>query len=108
MSQNQDKPNHIYLIYMYKEDLAINNQKWLICHKTKQIKKSFNESKNITTIYKFGQNYKLDYCTFYFYKNNNSCLNFWNEKKNNLNMSTGKKKSCIIVVILAKVRTLSL
>ena len=24
----------IYLIYMYKEDLALNNQQWLICHKT--------------------------------------------------------------------------
>ena len=26
--------NHIYLIYMYKEDLALNNLQWLICHKT--------------------------------------------------------------------------
>ena len=25
----------IYLIYMYKKDLALNNQQWLICHKTK-------------------------------------------------------------------------
>ena len=25
--------NHIYLIYMYKEDLALNNQQGLICHK---------------------------------------------------------------------------
>ena len=24
----------IYLIYMYKEDLALNSLKWLICHKT--------------------------------------------------------------------------
>ena len=31
---NQTKPNHIYLIYMYKEDLALNNLQWLICHKT--------------------------------------------------------------------------
>ena len=31
---NQTKPNHIYLIYMYKEDLALNNQQWLICHIT--------------------------------------------------------------------------
>ena len=23
----------IYLIYMYKKDLALNNQQWLICHK---------------------------------------------------------------------------
>ena len=28
--------NHIYLIYMYKEDLALNNLQWLICHKTQQ------------------------------------------------------------------------
>ena len=27
--------NHIYLIYMYKLDLALNNLEWLICHKTK-------------------------------------------------------------------------
>ena len=32
---HKTKPNHIYLIYMYKEDLALNNQQWLICHKTK-------------------------------------------------------------------------
>ena len=25
----------MYLIYMYEKDLAINNQQWLICHKTK-------------------------------------------------------------------------
>ena len=25
----------IYSIYMYKMDLALNNQQWLICHKTK-------------------------------------------------------------------------
>ena len=30
------KLNHIYLIYMYKEDIyALNNLQWLICHKTK-------------------------------------------------------------------------
>ena len=27
--------SYIYLIYMYKEDLALNNLQWLICHKTK-------------------------------------------------------------------------
>ena len=27
--------NHIYLINMYKLDLALNNLQWLICHKTK-------------------------------------------------------------------------
>ena len=30
------KLNHIYLLYMYKQDLALNNLQWLICHKTKQ------------------------------------------------------------------------
>ena len=25
----------IYLIYMYKEDLALNDLQWLICHETK-------------------------------------------------------------------------
>ena len=29
------KLNHIYLIYKYKKDLALNNLQWLICHKTK-------------------------------------------------------------------------
>ena len=32
---HKTQPNHIYLIYMYKEDLALNNLQWLICHKTK-------------------------------------------------------------------------
>ena len=27
--------NHIYSIFMNKEDLALNNLQWLICHKTK-------------------------------------------------------------------------
>ena len=26
----------IYLIYMYKKDLALNNLQWLICHPTKR------------------------------------------------------------------------
>ena len=34
MPSNPTKPNHIYLIYMYKEDLALNNLQWLICHET--------------------------------------------------------------------------
>ena len=30
------KPNQIlYIWYMYKKDLALNNLQWLICHKTK-------------------------------------------------------------------------
>ena len=28
------KPNHICLIYMYEEDLALNNLQWFICNKT--------------------------------------------------------------------------
>ena len=32
---HKTQPNPIYLIYMYKEDLALNNLQWLICHKTK-------------------------------------------------------------------------
>ena len=34
MTSNQTKPNPIYLIYVYKEDLVLNNLQWLICHKT--------------------------------------------------------------------------
>ena len=34
MQKNPTQPNPIYLIYMYKEDLALNNLQWLICHKT--------------------------------------------------------------------------
>ena len=34
MPLNKIKPNHIYLIYMYKQDLALNNLQGLICHKT--------------------------------------------------------------------------
>ena len=30
----------IYLIYIYKKDLALNNLQWLICHKTKPKQKS--------------------------------------------------------------------
>ena len=31
---HKTQPNPIYLIHMYKEDLALNNLQWLICHKT--------------------------------------------------------------------------
>ena len=34
MPKKPTKPNHIYLIYMYKENLS-NNLQELICHKTK-------------------------------------------------------------------------
>ena len=33
---NPTIPFHIYLIYIYKEDLALNNLQWLICHKAQQ------------------------------------------------------------------------
>ena len=26
--------SYIYLIYMYEQDMALNNLQWLICHKT--------------------------------------------------------------------------
>ena len=35
MPKQQTKPNHIYLIDMYKENLTLNNLQWWICHKTK-------------------------------------------------------------------------
>ena len=35
-AKNPTKENHIYLIYMYKEDLALNDQQWFIYHKTQQ------------------------------------------------------------------------
>ena len=34
MPKNPTEPNHIYLIYIHNEDLALNNLQWLICHKT--------------------------------------------------------------------------
>ena len=34
MSKNETQPNHIYLIYMYKEDLALNSLQEFISHKT--------------------------------------------------------------------------
>ena len=35
MPENPTKPNIIYLMYMYKEYVALNNLQWLICNKTK-------------------------------------------------------------------------
>ena len=35
MPYNPTQPSHIYLIYIYKEDLALNNLQWLICHEIK-------------------------------------------------------------------------
>ena len=33
MPENLTQPNYLYLIYGNKEDLALNNRQWLICHK---------------------------------------------------------------------------
>ena len=33
-AMNKMFTNHIYLIYMYKKDLALDYLHWLICHKT--------------------------------------------------------------------------
>ena len=35
MLEKPTKPNHIYLICMYKQNLALNNLQWFIRHKTK-------------------------------------------------------------------------
>ena len=32
--KTQPSQNHMYFIYMYREGLALNNQQWLICHKS--------------------------------------------------------------------------
>ena len=37
---NKTFTHHIYLMYMYKEDLALIIRKWLICHETKQKSKN--------------------------------------------------------------------
>ena len=34
-NETQSNPNNIYLIYMYKRDLTLNNLQLLICHWTK-------------------------------------------------------------------------
>ena len=40
--------NHIYLIYMYKEDLTLNNLQWLMCHKTQTIRTVYILPLNVT------------------------------------------------------------
>ena len=35
--------NHIYLIYMYKQDLVYNNLQGLICHKIQPTNKKYSE-----------------------------------------------------------------
>ena len=54
MPLNSTKPNHIYLIFMYKAGFALSNLQWLICHKTNQ-SKSF-----IFNIYIYIYIYKED------------------------------------------------
>ena len=61
--------NHIYLIYINKPGLALNNLQWLICHKTKpnqtpmknhQLKRKINF--NSTLIKKNYQNDNIKIC----------------------------------------------
>ena len=42
------KPNHIHLKYLYKEDLTLNNQQWLVYNKTKP-----NQTKKDMYIYEY-------------------------------------------------------
>ena len=35
MPYNPTEPNPIYLIYVYKKDMTLNDPHWMICHKTK-------------------------------------------------------------------------
>ena len=44
----------IYLIYIYKKDLALNNLQWLICHKNKPNQKKQNLSMTINCKFKSG------------------------------------------------------
>ena len=37
----------VCLIHMYKKDLALNNQQWLICHKTKPSQTKPNQTKSL-------------------------------------------------------------
>ena len=53
------KPNHIYLINMYKEDLALNNLQWLICHKTKP-KQTILKSFTLEINFQFRKQEKVD------------------------------------------------
>ena len=53
MPLNPTKPNPIYLMYMYKEDLALNNQQWLICHE-------IQPNQNIYSIYMYREDLALN------------------------------------------------
>ena len=43
--------NHINLMYMYKEDLALNNLQWLICHKTEP-NQAINNLRRLSLLHK--------------------------------------------------------
>ena len=57
MPSNPNKLNHIYLIYMYKEDLALNILQWLMCHQTQP-----NQTKpnHIYLIYMYKEDLELN------------------------------------------------
>ena len=57
MPENPNKPNHMYLMYMYREDLALNNLQWLICHKTKRNQTKLNP---IYSIYMYKEDLALN------------------------------------------------
>ena len=48
-----NQTNHIYLIYMYKEDLALKNLLWLICHKIQPNPTKPNQTKPNQSNWKF-------------------------------------------------------
>ena len=48
-------PNHIYFMYRYKEDLALNILQWLICHKLQP-----NQTISILYIYMYKEDLVLN------------------------------------------------
>ena len=54
MPEKPTNPNPIYLTYMYKEDLALNNLQWLICHKNQ------SEKSSIFNIYMYKEDLALN------------------------------------------------
>ena len=62
--------NHVYLIYMYKVDLALNNLQWLICHKIQPNQAKPNPLHEIQPVYskphwQVGVIWKKKVCYFY-------------------------------------------
>ena len=45
--------NNIYLVYMNKQYLAMNNQQGLICHKRQPTKNDFNDTTWVSPIIKY-------------------------------------------------------